>query len=411
MTSEINLRVIVSIAKEKGYFDLNDYPKLRLSPQEMLQLMGLLSKSNIPFGLPEKAEALSPKNAHEIIDALRRGTPSPHGVRHYSVGRKKLLTQIEKDLDDVMHDRSIVRFLNADIGQGKTHALYLLREFAFKKDFAVSIVTLSQNSCPLNEFMAVYHAIMWGLRTSDQPAKPALSNIFDRWVNDIRLLDEKQIIDVVENKLPISLREIMAAYVDTTNLLRPNEIKRQQILKYLSGEKMSKKDIKPLGINFSLNSDNALLILSEMAATIRFIGFKGICILFDEAESIHSFARSSYRDQAYDNLRQIIQHSQRFPYCYFLYATTPSFMNSYDSSWVRQLTSNALLELDPLNMGERQDIGEKITEIYTTAYGWKAPPKIMNVIYKAAKYVEGVSIGDFIRQVIGILDETRGRIE
>ncbi len=252
------------------------------------------------------------------------------------------------DLDTIAEDRSIVRFLNADIGQGKTHTLYLLRELAYDRDFAVSMVTLSQNACPLYDFMAVYHEIMWGLRTADQRSRPALSNIFDRWLRDIRLLDEQQIYEIVENRLPPTLRDIMAAYVDTTNLLRPNEVKRQEILKYLSGERTGKREVKQLGINFCLDSTNAIQILSEMAATIRLIGFKGICILLDEAELIHSFARSSYQDQAYANLRQIIQQSQYFPHCYFLYATTPSFMGSYDTFWIRQLTSDALLELEPL---------------------------------------------------------------
>jgi hypothetical protein len=224
-------------------------------------------------------------------------------------------------------------------------------------------------------------------------------------------LEESQIYEIVENRLTPSLREIMAAYVDTTNLLRPNEAKRQLILKYLSGEKVGKREVKQLGINFWLDNTNAIRILSEMAATIRFIGFTGICILLDEAESIHSFARSSQQDQAFANLQHIIQQSQLFPHCYFLYATTPSFMGSYDTSWIRQLTSHALLELDSLSTLERQDIGNKIVEIYADAYNWQAPSKIVKAIHIAANSLEGVSIGNFIRKVIGILDETRGLYE
>jgi hypothetical protein len=410
MSTAINLRTIVAEAKRKGYFVLGDYPKLQLTPQEMLELMDQLSKNKVPFGLPECEKPVSVKQAHKIVDALRRGIPSPDGTRFYSVGREKLLKQVESDLDTVAEHNSVVRFLNADIGQGKTHTLYLLRELAYEQDFAVSVVTLSQNACPLYDFMAVYHEIMWGLRTSDQRSRPALSNIFDRWIRDIRLLDEQQVFEIVENKLPPTLREIMAAYVDTTNLLRPNEVKRQLILKYLSGEKVGKREVKKMGINFWLESTNAMRILSEMAAAIRFIGFNGICILLDEAESIHSFAKSSHQDQAYANLKQIITQSQFFPHCYFLYATTPSFMGSFDTSWIRKLTSNALLELESLTVQERQEAGNKIIEIYTEAYNWRAPPKIVKAIHIAAGSVEGVSIGNYIRKVIGILDETRGTI-
>jgi len=340
MGTKPNLRAIVAEAKRKGYYASEDFPKVRFTQQEVLELMRLLEKKGIPCGRPEveirPMDELTAKEARRIINALRIGVPAAEGTAYYSVGRDDLLSQVVKDLEAVDDRKSLVRFLNADIGQGKTHMLYLLREFAFAKDFAVSVVTLSQNSCPLYDFMKVYHQIMWELRTDDQRRKPALSNIIDRWVEDIRVLGRTRIRQIVERELPPNLREIMGAYVDATNLFRPNETNRQLILKYLGGDKMTLGDIRRLGISFRLDSDNALQILSEMATTIRYIGFKGICILFDEAEAIHSFARSSQRDQAYANLQQIIHQSRRVPHCYFLYATTPSFFDGYGRDWSRQ---------------------------------------------------------------------------
>jgi hypothetical protein len=191
MTTSPNLRVIAENAKQKGYFALEDYPGLRLNPLEMCQLLELLAKKNIPFGAPEETQPLSIEKAKAIIDALRRGIPPQDGTKNYSVGRENLLLTVKNDLSTVIQKKSLVRFINADVGQGKTHFLYLLRELAFDQDFAVSIVTLSQSSCPLFDFMAVYRNIMWNLRTVDQRYKPALSNIFDRWLCDIRLLSEK----------------------------------------------------------------------------------------------------------------------------------------------------------------------------------------------------------------------------
>jgi len=376
--------------------------------------MRLLEKERILFGQPEIGVApiaqLTANEARRIIDALRKGIPATEGTSYYSAGRDELLKQVEQDLTTVADTQSLVRFLNADIGQGKTHVLYLLREFAFAHDFAVSIVTLSQNSCPLYDFMAVYHDIMWGLRTADQRNKPALSNIIDRWVQDIRVLDEARIRRIVHDELPPSLREIMAAYVDTTNLFRPNETKRQLIFKYLSGEKMRIRDIRQLGIGFRLDSNNVLQVLSEMATTIRYIGFKGICILLDEAEAIHSFAYSSQRDQSYANLLQIIYQSRDFPHCYFLYATTPSFFQTDGSSWLLQGSgSDSILELESLNVEERQAIGDKITKVYAVATGWEASSAVRKAIHKAASPTTGERVGDYVRKVVAILDETRVR--
>lgn len=411
MNREYNLNDIVEEAKSKGYFAFEDYPKLRLNPQEMLELMKQLSKKNIPLGSPEDQKPVSVKQATEIINSLRRGIPSSDGTSYYSVGQEELISEVKFDLSKIEEGKSIVRFLNADIGEGKTHTLYRLREIAYQHDFAVSIVTLSQNSCPLYDFMTVYHDIMWGLRTSDQRSRPALTNIFDRWVNDIRRLDVSKIYDIVQNQLPPTLRDIMAAYVDASNLIRPNEIKRQQIIKFLGGEKISKRDLKIIGINSSIDSYNALQILSEVSIAIQFIGFKGICIFFDEAESIHSFARSTDKDKAYSNLQQIIKQSQSFPHCYFLYATTPSFLNSFDNRWIRQLYSKPFLTLEVLDIGKRQEIGEKIVDLYSCAYEWNAPPKVVKAINIAARLTEGVTIGNYIRKVIGILDEKMGQNE
>jgi len=315
---------------------------------------------------------------------------------------------VRKDLASVERRRSIVRFLNADIGQGKTHALYLLREFAFDNDFAVSIVTLSQNACPLYDFMAVYRDVMWELRTADQQRKPALSNIIDRWIEGMRVYDQARIRQIVENELPPSLREIMAAYVDATNLFRPNETNRQLVLKFLVGEKMLLRDIRRLGISFRLDSDNALQILSEMASTIRYIGFKGICILFDEAEAIHSFASSTQRDKAYANLRRIAIETRDFPHCYFIYATTPSFFNAYGSDWLlRELGQESVLQLEPLSAEEMEVIGTKIAEVYGVASGWEPPPKVVKAVRKAAGLMAGRRIGDYVRKAVAILDEAR----
>jgi len=407
-----SISAIVAEAKRQGFFDPGKHPGLRLSQEELKELLRQLEKNKIPYGKPAGDEAsepqLAPAEARRVVDALRRGIPAADCMGCYSVGREVLMGRVGAELSTVTNRRSLVRFLNADIGQGKTHALYLLRELAFRHGFAVSIVTLSQNSCPLYDFMAVYHEIMWGLRTDDQRLKPALSNIIDRWMHDIQDLGAPRVREIVYKELPPHLRNVMAAYASASNLFRPDETKRQLVLKYLGGDPISQRDLRDLEIGVKLDSQNALEILSEVAATIRYIGFKGICILFDEAEAIHSFAYSAHRDQAYANLRQIIRKSQNFPHCYFVYATTPSFFENYSSaSLVDASGQESLLELEPIRERDKATIGEKIAGIYRVATGVEYSPKVISAIEKAAT-VDG-RIGDYVRQVIAILDEVRSQ--
>ena len=414
MSEGPDLDSIAQEAKLKGYFSTEDFPNQRFTRHEFLELMQLLEKLGVPVGKPT-SEVMSPTDlgadtAKRIVDALRRGIPAPEGIRHYSIGRDELVRRVREDLAAVDRRRSIVRFLNADIGQGKTHLLYLLREFAFERDFAVSVVTLSQNSCPLYDFMAVYHEVMWGLRTEDQRGKPALSNIIDRWIQDIRVYDRASIQQIVENELPARLRMIMAAYAYATNLFRRNETDRQLVLKFLLGEKMHKREVRRLGISFRIDGENALQILGEMARTIRYIGFKGVCILFDEAEAIHSFSTSTQRDQAYANLRRIVTESRAFSHCYFIYATTPSFFNAYGSDWLLpELGQDSLLELEPLTIEEMECIGSRVTDVYAVATGWEPPPEVKKAVQMSATAIIGERVGSHVRQTIAILDEARTR--
>jgi hypothetical protein len=410
MSKEADIQAIVAKARARGYFIPEDCSGLGMTLQELGQLQALLGKHGIPICRPEIAHdsptGLTADAARRIIDTLRKGLPATEGINYYSAGRQDLMQRVDADLTTVGEKHSLVRFLDADIGQGKTHALYLLRELAFKRRFAVSVVTLSQTSCPLYDFMMVYHEIMWGLRTADQRQQPALANIIDRWVEAIGHFDKARVRHIVEHELPMGLRKIMAAYVDATNMLRPNEEKRQIILKYLAGEKMTVRDIRALQLPFRLESDNALQLLSEMASTLRHIGFAGICILFDEAEAIHSFAYAAHRDQAYANLQRIVAESRSFPHCFFIYATTPSFFSSVGGKWVAGLEDDSVMELEPLVCSERSKIGSRVAELYALAYGQETPSSARKAILLSAR---ADRVGDYIRQTVAILDEFRTR--
>lgn len=413
MKGNVDIRAIVAQAKEIGYFDPANYPKLTLSMGQLAELKTLLDKKKIPFGRPKvdsgHRKLMARKDALAVVKALRQGIPAQDGIAHYSVGRDELLSSVYRDLTRVGDGSSRVRFLNADVGQGKTHTLYLLREFAFQHDFVVTIVTLSQHDCPLYDFMTVYNQIMWGLRTADQRQKPAISSIIDRWVEDIRArYDRGSIKQIVYVDLPPNLRSIMGAYVETKNMFRPNELNRQMILKHLSGEKTILSDMRRLGIDFRIDSDNALEMLSDLAFTIRFIGFKGICILFDESEAIHSFSHSSRRSRAYSNLQQIIHQSRRCPHCYFIYATTPSFFASYGASDIAaQAGTDAILELDPLTKEDMLDLGDKIADIYTVAMSCDIPPAKRKAISEVVAKTSGLRAGEFVRRLIAVFDELR----
>lgn len=408
MAQKIDLLEIIQQAKDRGYFDFADFPGLTLSFEQFKELSNLLEKKKIPFGTSSSITNLTQQEALFIVNSLRKGVPPPVDVTYFSVGRKNLIDKLSKDLQVVAQGSSRVRFMNADYGYGKTHSLYLLREIAFKQGFVVSIVTLSQNSCPIHDFMVVYDRIMWNLRTHQERNKPAIENVLDRWLQAIREKGEERARLIIKG-LPDDLKSALHAYHESVSPVRPDEEKRLLVLNYLSGKKIYLRDLRSIRINKRIDSSNALTMLGYMASLFRNLNYRGICILFDEADPIHSFARFEHQDRAYSNLFQIIQQSQTAARCYFLYATTPGFFDNYVLYWsTHRIKDNDVFELEKLNVVELQRLSLNLCRIYSIAKGAKVPDNIERRLRNLASDPSfGDTLGNFVRRCIAILDEGR----
>jgi hypothetical protein len=411
---KVDIKAMVAHAKKQGYFDWNDFQGVSLSMAQFQELYTLLQRKRIPIREPRSErsadKALTQRDAIKIITNLRRGVPAVQHVSAYSVGRESLLSAVHTDLDHVGAGKSRVRFLNGDYGRGKTHALRLLREKAFQLDFVISEVTLSPTDCPLHDFMRVYREVMKGIRTKENPTSPAIESILDRWLNAMRDLPRERVRDIVYNELPEGTKDFLAAYYDAKNIIRPDARKRNLVLKHLYGDRLSAGDRRYLGVKYKIDEDTALMMLGQIAHLVRYIGYRGICILFDEAESAHSFAHYSHRDQAFQNLRRITQESKKYPHCYFLYATTPSFFTSYPD-YGDVVGELEVLELEPLSRKQRLELCTRISDIYHIAYNWTLPSETTEVLKQIEMYERqrGSEIGSLVRAVVAALDELRSK--
>jgi len=414
MAQEADIKAMVAHAKKQGYFSWNDFQGVSLSWAQFQELHTLLQQKRIPIRERE-SERSSDKifnrgEALKIITNLRRGVPAAQHISAYSVGRESLLSAVHTDLDHVGTGNSRVRFLNGNYGRGKTHVLRLLREKAFQVDFAVSEVTLSPTDCPLHNFMRVYYEVMKGIRTKENPTGSAIENILDRWLDAMRDLPPERVREIVYKELPEGTKGALAAYYDAQNIIRPDNRKRNLVLKYLYGDRLSAGDRRFLGVTYKIDEDTALMMLGQIAHLVRYIGYKGICILFDEAESAHSFAYYHYRDQAFQNLRRITRESRQYPHCYFLYATTPSFFTSYPD-YGDVVGELEVLELEPLSQEQRLELCARVSDIYHVAYDWTLPSETTEVMRQIELHERqrGSEIGSLVRAVVAALDELRSR--
>ncbi len=408
MAQRIDLSKIILQVKKKGYFDIADFPGLTLSFEQFKKFSNLLKKEKIPFVNLGSTINPTKQEAIHIVNSLRKGIPPPIDVANFSVGRKNLIDKLSKNLQTVAQGSSLVRFMNADYGFGKTHSLYLLREAAFKLGYVVTIITLSQNSCPIYDFMAVHGQIMRNLRTREERNKPALENVLDRWLQVIREKGEESARQIIK-KLPDDLKSALHAYHESISPIKPDEEKRILVLKYLSGGNIYLRDLHKIKIKNRIDSSNALVMLGYMAMLYRNLNYRGICILFDEADPIHSFETFEHKDRAYNNLSQIIQQSQTTPHCYFLYATTPSFFDNYANYWPdHRINNNEIFELEKLDASELQRLSSNLCKIHSIAKDSKVPNNIEERLRNFASDSSfSDTLGNFVRRCIAILDEGR----
>lgn len=397
---------VLKQAQLQGYFEAEEYPRLNLNHSEFKQLFESLKQHGIPVGRPE----ISPKEALAIINCCRKGVPPSDGISLISVGREVLLESIRSDLDNVEKGASQVRFINADLGQGKSHVLYLLRDLAFSQGFAVSMVTLSQSFCPLHRFIDVYREVIWGMRVAEERSKAALESMLGRWLDQMRQLPRERVAKIIKN-FPDDIQNAMIAYYEARNPIRPSMEKVSLVLNYLSAGKVTLRELKPLGISRRIDEDKALQMIGTMARLFRNLKYSGLCVLFDEAEAIHSLSRIDQQEYAYENLLRIVTETTSFPYCYFIYSTTPSFFDAYSRFWPQKywISPKMIYELSPMSEEEKIAVGQKLLSVYSSAYGEAAAhhlgSKVRQVIKSASSNY--VRIGDYVRGLVATLDEAR----
>jgi len=352
------------------------------------------------------SEARDPA-AMAIVSALRRGVPPEYGVGRYSVARNEIAETFHRDLDNVSAGASALRYLSADIGQGKTHLLRLLREEAFGRDFVVSIVELASATCPLFNLLDVYRQIMLGLRTAESPDDPALESVLDRWLEFQKTAPPEDRLRSLR-RLPKDFQAALLGYLQAVNFLRPIPERRDAVLRWMVGERLSKRDRDSLDIFENLAEESALAVLDAISDLFRDIGYGGVCILFDEAESVASFARSLHRERAIESLFRIARAAEESVGCYFVYATTPSFAEIVrEFPEFHAATSDAeILELRPLQPGEIRQLISKIRSVYEAAYA-EALPDDRVVVIQDVLADETSRVGDLTRGVVQAFDEIR----
>ena len=160
---------------------------------------------------------------------------------------------------------------------------------------------------------------------------------------------------------------------------------RGEILQWFSGEGTVGAFRKRFGVSKIVSKDNAKLMLQSLAAFVRLSGFKGLLILFDEAEQAYSVMRKSALREAHNNLLSLINNIESLPGLFLIYATTPDFFSDPKHGIVvygalsgrigkpeerhpRALDTIWNLDAVETKLDDYQEAARKIRAVYAMAY-------------------------------------------
>lgn len=370
----------------------------------------------------QQMETPSKKRALNIVKRLREGVPPPEDVCLFSIGREELLEYFERVLDEIARfDQQGVKFVQADYGHGKTHFLDMLAQLAFDRNFVVSMVTLDREQAPFNKLERVVPLIMDKLMTPSA-RQNALGRILQEWAERVRGLDRNTILRQIDQDQDLQLlfpdfRLKLADYASAYNRQGvPGYEECLQIEKWFRGEETKSKTFKSVPA-----------FLAAFVQFIRHLGYSGFVVMLDEAESITLLSRITNRDQANENLRQIIDN-QDLEGFYFVFASTPSFLSgeddrgaqTYAALWRRisdplgQIGQRALdkiiVELPALSTDQFSQLARRIKTIYEIGYERDMSQVSDEHLDRLAEYVErrtDRSVRTLVRSTVMLMDESR----
>ena len=366
------------------------------------------------------SKALTKDQAVRVVTALRKGTPPDQGTGLYSVGREDLLDHFDKKLLEVKnHGDFDIKFVSADWGHGKSHFLGLLGDQALKHNFVVSEVELRSGEVSFDQLALVVERMMASISTP-KTKTGGLQAILDEWsqLNASRTKQELYRFLQDADIFP-DMRLKLVEYTNSYNCPGgPEYEKCLHIMKWFEGKETKSKTFRSVPE-----------FIRGFVLLVRLLGYSGLVVLLDEAEAIVSLSRIGKRDQANENVRQIIDNDSAVQNLYLVFASTPSFLSgeddrgaqSYPALWRRisdplqefvlNSVDRVIVELPELSEQQFAEIASRIRSVYAKATG-----KTLNAITDAhlwalAHYVKTQkdrSVGTMVRSTVAILDACTG---
>ena len=367
-------------------------------------------------------DSISQADAQKAVTELKAGRPPGRYLADMTVGRAEEIAYFQQKFADVASfGLSDIKFVTADYGGGKTHFLDLLAQMGLDRNFVVSKVDLDSRRCRFDHFEEVYASLVRGITTKDYPDGGALDGLLDAWAASVRDMDDLAIHADLRSilTLPVTMRAALFEYAKASRDHVATAITlHDDLMSWLIGERLGTRQRNALRVSSQIGPASAAEMLRGLLGFIRAQGYTGFLVLLDEAEAITSLQRLTARAAANENIRSIIDNAGKSPGFYFVFATTPSFMDpneprgaaTYQALWRRirnplagsTALERVIIELRELTLAEFEDLAVRVNHLVTRGVP-DGNPVSDEEIQQLARYVHdqgGKSPSTLVRSVV-----------
>lgn len=345
---------------------------------------------------------LNPTIARKILETISNsGTPPEYGFQFFSVGLETYLDVIKEEyLDDFVKDGgSTFKLIVEEYGGGKTHFLYSIREMAWEEDYVCSYIVLSPERTPFHKMEAVYSAIVENLVYQQDPAalledyERGIKSVIEKWYREkleefSAVLDQRETLEALEDYVKELGQYDFTSYRNALkhaflSLVNNNHDEYEVIVQWLNGEKVPAAAVKKFGIFDKIDKTTAFKAIRSLVQWTKEIGYSGLVILLDEAETSIS---GKQKTLLYQNLRELIDECGRINFkstMWFYAVPDEKFLDGREQVYeaLKQRLSTIFdSDINPSGVKIRLDtsdeeqldhlmmIGRKLSDIYVTAY-------------------------------------------
>lgn len=343
------------------------------------------------------------------VERLRDGLFDPVAVNRLTVEKDRVENVFSKGLEAIGKGKSAHLCVCGSYGQGKSHTLTYLNQLALSQGYATSVVQLDLREVPFHQFSTVYQSIMERLSLPDELK---FTNAWRNWADK----DSLELLDTT----PHRFRMILTAMLCKNKKLSPKEssLKKHQAYRpkeyghwleqALMGHDIPAANLKSIckyrevdGYKeHSLScrgNDSYFQMVQSLGGILKEMGYKGLVLFFDEAESITQ-GRLPHRVKSYHLLDQFFQQKGSNGSVFPVFAFTDDFFDkvkneSYDDikgifpkNYATAWQDLTVLRLSDFSSQGWESLLDRLMQLYSQAYQIDLPiqvkPNLQSLLVK-----------------------------